>query len=207
MLERVINEVPANIYLSHLESRVYWCNKTNEETLGYTLAEIEEMGGIEYFKKVVHPEDQTVPENSIRHYHNFSGPEFGGLFRAKSKNDTNYKWFMGWAKAFNKDPQNQVKDLLCVDVDMSHQMNTEHQLIEALKENLKAKNKLLLKSLSKREVQILHLICQGARTKEIADTLFLSIHTINTHRRNIQKKLGTTNIADLVTLAGEAGLG
>jgi DNA-binding CsgD family transcriptional regulator len=205
-LERIINEVPANIYLSDLETGVYWCNKTNEQTLGYTLAEIQEMGGNEYFKKVVHPKDIMIPENSIQHYQNYTGPEFGGVFRAKNKNESEYKWYLGWAKAFNKDNQNKVKDLLCVDVDMSQQMNTDIQLVEALKENLKIKNKLLIKSLTKRELEILSLICKGVRTKQIGEVLCLSHHTIYTHRKNIQKKLGTANIADLVKVASEAGI-
>lgn len=206
-LERVVHEVPANIYISDLEKGPIWCNKTNEETLGYTLDDILRMGGLQYFKEIVHPDDQNVPDDSVDHYQHFSGTEFGGVFRAKHKNEKTYKWFIGWAKAFNRDNQNKVKELLCVDVDMSPQMNTETQLIEALKENLKLKNKLLLKSLRKRELEVLALICKGMSTKSIADKLFLSLHTVTTHRRNIQKKLGTTNVADLVSLAKEAGLG
>lgn len=206
-LERVVNEIPANIYISDLKEGVIWCNRTNEETLGYTLEEIKEMGGLEYMYKIVHPDDHSVPDNSIDYYQHFNGAEYGGVFRAKHKNEKEYKWFVGWARAFQKDPEGKVKKILCVDVDMSPQMNTGEQLVQALRENLKLKNELLIRSLRKREVEILNLICKGMSTKAIAEKLYISTNTVSTHRKNIQQKLGTNNVADLVSLAKEAGLG
>jgi DNA-binding CsgD family transcriptional regulator len=204
-LQQVLDQVPANIYISNLEQGVVWCNKTNEDSLGYTLAEIRQMGGMEYLYRVVHPEDHSIPDNSITHYREFDGAEYGGIFRARHRQNPEYKWFMGWAKAFRKDATGKVQDLLCVDVDMSPRMNTETQLVEALKESLKQKNKLLIRNLGKREIEVLTLIGKGYSSQAIADRLFLSLHTVSTHRRNIQKKLGTTR-AELVSLAHEAGL-
>lgn len=205
-LQKIVDQVPANIYISDLEKGVVWCNKTNEETLGYTLDEILEMGGLNYLYQLVHPEDHTVPDNSVKHYQNFNGAEYGGVFRARHRNEKTYEWYVGWAKAFNRSDKGNVKELLCVDVNMSPQMNTDEQLIAALKENLKLKNRLLIKSLRNREIEVLQLICRGLSTKEIAAKLFLSVHTVNTHRKNIQHKLGTSNVAELVSLASEAGL-
>lgn len=205
-LEKIVHQVPANIYVSDLEKGVVWCNKTNEETLGYSLEEILRMGGLEYFRAIVHPDDQNIPSDSIAHYKSFNGAEYGGVFRARHKSEEEYRWFIGWAKAFNQDGRGEVKELLCVDVDMSPRMNTEAQLITALRENLRQKNNLLIQGLRKREVEILTLVCEGLSTKEIAQKLFLSEHTVHTHRRNIQRKLGTTSVAELVLLAREAGL-
>jgi DNA-binding NarL/FixJ family response regulator len=54
--------------------------------------------------------------------------------------------------------------------------------------------------LSERETEIVNLIATGMANKAIAEQLFLSIHTVSTHRKNIIKKLGFTfkNAADLV---------
>lgn len=57
--------------------------------------------------------------------------------------------------------------------------------------------------LTKREVGIIHLICQGMGSKQIAASLFLSELTINTHRRNILRKLEVKNVAGLVNFAKE----
>lgn len=55
--------------------------------------------------------------------------------------------------------------------------------------------------LTKREVDIIKLICDEMSSKEIASKLFLSELTINTHRRNILRKLEVKNIAGLMNFA------
>lgn len=55
-----------------------------------------------------------------------------------------------------------------------------------------------LSILSKREKQIAFLIAEGLTSVEIAEKLFLSDLTVNTHRRNLIQKLGLKNSAQLV---------
>lgn len=56
-------------------------------------------------------------------------------------------------------------------------------------------------SLSERELQIITLIAEGLTNTQIAEGLFLSNHTINTHRKNILSKLGVKNTAGIVMYA------
>lgn len=54
-------------------------------------------------------------------------------------------------------------------------------------------------NLSKREWEVSRLFSLGMFSKEVADTLFLSVRTIETHRKNISKKNKfIRNVADLV---------
>jgi len=55
--------------------------------------------------------------------------------------------------------------------------------------------------LSKREIEILRLICNEFSNAEIAEKLFLSVSTIETHRKNIISKLGVNNTVGLVKFA------
>lgn len=55
--------------------------------------------------------------------------------------------------------------------------------------------------LSVREIEILTLIAQGYSNKLIADQLFISIHTVITHRKNITAKLGIKSISGLTLYA------
>jgi DNA-binding NarL/FixJ family response regulator len=55
--------------------------------------------------------------------------------------------------------------------------------------------------ISVREAEIIRLVAEGFTNKEIADKLFLSSHTITTHRKNIMSKLGVNNTAGLVLFA------
>jgi DNA-binding NarL/FixJ family response regulator len=55
--------------------------------------------------------------------------------------------------------------------------------------------------LSDREIEIVRLVAEGFSAKQIADHLCLSIHTVNTHRKNIMAKLNVNNTAGLVMYA------
>jgi len=55
--------------------------------------------------------------------------------------------------------------------------------------------------ISQREMEIIQLIAEGYTNIEIAERLFLSSHTVNTHRKNIMQKLGINNTAALVMFA------
>jgi two-component system response regulator NreC len=60
--------------------------------------------------------------------------------------------------------------------------------------------------LSEREAEVLRLIALGHTNPEIADQLFLSIRTVETHRKHIQQKLGLTARSELVRYALQHGL-
>jgi len=60
--------------------------------------------------------------------------------------------------------------------------------------------------ISKRECEIITLIAEGYTNQQIAEKLFLSSHTINTHRKNIMAKLGVKNTAGIVMYAVKTNL-
>ncbi len=59
---------------------------------------------------------------------------------------------------------------------------------------------------SGREFEIIRLIESGLSSEEIADKIFLSVHTVNTHRRNILEKSGKASISELIYELTERGL-
>lgn len=61
-------------------------------------------------------------------------------------------------------------------------------------------------ALTKREKEILKLIASELTTNEIADALFISPYTVETHRKNLIQKLEVRNLAGLVRYAVEHGL-
>jgi len=61
-------------------------------------------------------------------------------------------------------------------------------------------------SLTDRETEILRYIAVGHTNTEIADMLFLSSHTVNTHRKNILNKIGANNTAGAVLYAVKEGV-
>ena len=63
-----------------------------------------------------------------------------------------------------------------------------------------------LSKLTEREIEIIKLIKNGSTNKEIAETLFLSPRTVETHRARILKKLGLKNSLSLVKYINESFL-
>lgn len=60
--------------------------------------------------------------------------------------------------------------------------------------------------LTPREINILQLIKDGLLSKEISEQLFISIHTVNTHRQRILEKLDVDNSMEAVKYASTLGL-
>lgn len=63
---------------------------------------------------------------------------------------------------------------------------------------LKNNKEIYLKDLTNRERDVLHLILQGKSSKEIAELLFVSKSTVDSHRKNILDKTGIKTIRELV---------
>jgi two-component system response regulator NreC len=61
-------------------------------------------------------------------------------------------------------------------------------------------------SLTQREREILKLIAEGHKNKDIADLLCISLKTVEKHRANLMEKLDLHNVAALTALAAEKGL-
>lgn len=115
---------------------------------------------------------------------------------------------------------NQLRNLytICLSLKADCKINEVHidayiNINEGQKSILKKINKIISDNLSKnniekipeeiskREADILKYIALGYSNKEIADKLFLSTHTVVTHRKNITRKLGIKTVPGLTIYA------
>jgi len=71
---------------------------------------------------------------------------------------------------------------------------------DSVKESIHEHNQLLL---TRREIEVLKLIAEGLTNHEIADKLFVSASTVDSHRKNLMAKLHVKNTAALVRTAFE----
>ena len=60
--------------------------------------------------------------------------------------------------------------------------------------------------LSQRELQIIRLSAEGLKAAEIAERIYLSVHTVNTHRQRIYAKMDVKNVSDMLRKATELGI-
>ncbi|WP_343689582.1 LuxR C-terminal-related transcriptional regulator [Chitinophaga sp.] len=203
-LETLLDHVPAMLYTHQNDIKtVNWCNRYMEEVTGYTQAEMSSMG-LDFFKAVMHPEDfdlAVIAQQSFQE----NKSVFGGVLRFRKRDTEHWCWLVGLAMPFTRDEAGNVRDVICAFLDLTMAMDTNDQLAEAMREVLRRHNDDLLAKLTIREKEILKLAVNGLNNKEIAESLNLSRHTIETHRKNIRIKLKVRNTTELVALARKVG--
>ena len=98
-------------------------------------------------------------------------------------------------------------------IEAIYTVNSGHEFVQEemkdllMKESFKRKtSRSFIPKLTRREKEILGLILDEMTTQEIADKLFISSKTVETHRLNLLQKLEVKNTAGLVKLAIEKGL-
>lgn len=77
-------------------------------------------------------------------------------------------------------------------------MANEHYFFDSLGGNGNDASVDQATQLTNRELEIARLVCKELSSEQIANMLFLSLHTVNTHRKNILKKLNAKNAIDIM---------
>lgn len=98
----------------------------------------------------------------------------------------------------NASPDEIIEAVICVS-------EGETYFCKEVKEILKNKDNNSI-YISKREMEVLQLIAKGMTNQEIADKLFISPLTVDSHRKNLIMKLGAKNTASLIHIASQDGL-
>ena len=89
----------------------------------------------------------------------------------------------------------------------SGQTHYSPQVMETIMENLRGNKHSAGTAvdvpLTRREKEVLHLVCKEYSNQEIADELFISIRTVEAHKRNLLEKTGHKNMAGLALWAAD----
>ena len=188
------------------------------ELFGYDMTAIREQGN-QYFDSRVHPEDYLqLLRNGIsimQFYYSLPKEEraeykFINEYRVLG-HDARYIRVIEQHQALELDKQGNVWLALGM-IDISPDQ-ADFQGIKSQLFNYKTGKVASLPRaqpqetpLSKREAQILQLVKEGLLSKEISEKLFISVHTVNTHRQRILEKLGANNSMEAITYAAKFGL-
>lgn len=80
---------------------------------------------------------------------------------------------------------------------------------QILMQNMQGQNlrrREFIPRLTRRENEVLKLVAQGMSTNDIAEKLFISFNTVESHRKNLKTKFGARNGAELIRMAAERGM-
>lgn len=94
-----------------------------------------------------------------------------------------------------------------VDIDeLNETLNRYKSNIFTRYKEKKSKNSEVLRQFTERETEIIKLIAEHKSAKQIAEELYISKYTVDTHRKNILEKTGLHKTSELVVFAMENGL-
>ena len=96
-------------------------------------------------------------------------------------------------------------NLKCIDL-VNMKRDNSHQSIP-VKSHASGRSKIAdLTNLSAREIEILAHLASGYSNEEVADLLYISVHTVKSHRKAILRKSGARNMLQLVSECIRSGL-
>jgi len=115
-------------------------------------------------------------------------------------------WLLVSQKSISLNGFDQSQSLLTIITEIQMEAIKAEQFIELLNDLKKTFYKEIFELLSKRELEILREIGNGLSGKEISEKLFISVHTVKTHRENLCEKLAVKKSTKLAQWAEKLGL-
>lgn len=199
----------------HREMNFVFVSKNIDRLLGYPHKEVVK-NKLVLSNEIIHPQDinrsALLFEDIFKFY--FSLPlderlnyKFCNEVRLKSKSGS-YVWLLHEFEVVKFDflgkplvSLSQVKDITAIKEDETQNLwigkyfRDGNYRIELSK---KYHCHPVSLNLSKRELEILKLLSSGFCSKEIAERLHISLHTVNTHRQNMLRKTNSRNVCELI---------
>lgn len=186
--------------------------------LGYAPSDYEE-NGQQFFAAKIHPEDKVKLSlqgvSTLKLFNSFSSDE-----KLNHKEIKEYRMLNAQNKYVRLIEQYQIIELDkkgqiwlmmgVVDISPNQEdyngikvqlLNFKTGIISSLDVSPKPEF-----DLTKREIEVLKLVKDGFLSKEISEKLFISLHTVNTHRQRFLAKLGANNSFEALMFASKFGL-
>jgi|SRR5690606_22743891 len=200
------------------EMRMEYTNPSVTQVLGYTPQEFT----LEKFLEVIHPDDLANYlnfESTITKFWQNLPPE--KVFKYKTRYDFRIRCKDGTVKrllqqvaVIQSDEEGAVLRTFVIFTDITDLKQSNKMVLsiiglegEPSYIDIQPVQELVpyISILSKREMQVFHLLVEEWQTTDIAQELGISPHTVSSHRKNIFKKTGTNSVLQLVKLGLEKG--
>lgn len=196
--------LPAFFHVNSMEdSSLIYCSKKGCDFLGLDREEIMPYSA-EQLASIVTTD--TLNHITPRFVEFYEEQDFYKVFSAfqqiKRKGKEGYEWIYTTTKIYKR-----LEAPISLSIPIAQMGQINQQLTGLLEDNLFIKkNYQRFASLTKQERAILKLVVSGEKRQTIADKLFISVHTYDTHRKNIRQKLETKSISELIRYAQAFGI-
>ncbi len=215
-----LNNYPLNqqecIYLVDLEHDTIAFQKGVQNVLGY---DYHDVGQTNFLSLYCHPDDHELIENIVNATLRFSNRYPGKNVKSKlfislrlRKKDDSYTKIFCKFSVNSTDQRGRIKSILAMLTDVSF-MDTDEVVkwtFEASNLNLEKFRKKIYRPFhdffTQRELEVIKEVCKKVATDEIAKNLFISKHTVSTHRKNILKKSECHSVYELINFCSAIGI-
>ncbi len=203
-IDAVSHEIPGVVIIhSNRGMGVEYMSKRGLEILGITIEEVIAMGPA-YYDRFFNPEEaQDYVPKIIDALERNDHQEWVTYFQqVRHAGATDLTWYAASTKIFMRD-DNSVPLLnitIALPLDIAHHNTTKVDRLQKENDFLR-KNYSNFSRLTDRERDILKLTCLGKSSVEMAEELFISTATVDTHRKNIKKKLHANTTYELTQYA------
>lgn len=205
-LDEIGSLLPGSVMVQDLRSEnpssVTYMNDWGCNKLNYSMEDIQKLGE-KYYSKFFVPDQIATFRKGISNYFDKKDFTVGYHFfqQVKTGKNQDLEWYFTMCK-FMKSQEELPSKLLVISNPVAGCVAMSKTLDNVVNRDLyRFRNFSRFEALSKREKEIIILLSEGKSSREIADNLFLSLLTVETHRKNIRKKLGINSLAELIRFA------
>lgn len=207
LYEEILRSVSGVIFINNQKyPGLEFASDHFESILGYKKDELKKLG-VEGLRKLYHPDDFYIfsERNDFFHKPENRGKTYSTIYRIRHKKG-HYIWLYFHSYVARYDEGGSPLHVCGIMLNMTHFIHDTDLLEKFLRENARKRNKGLIDMLTRREKEVLAEVGKGYSNKQIAAHLVLSVRTVETHRKNIQKKLKISNKSNIIGLAVSLGL-
>ena len=199
-LDAVADDIPGVIIVHWIyDFSVEYISRSGVQYFGTSLEEIRALGA-RYQATYFNEEDSAdyVPKVAAMLEKN-DPEEMASFFQQVRKSENAaWTWHFSTTKIFMRDDEGLPLLSITIALPVDARQHLSSKLERLLEEHIfLRKNRELFLSLTNREREILKLLAMSYSAADIAEQLVISIHTVETHRKNLRKKLRITTPYEL----------
>ncbi|MGZ5283533.1 MAG: response regulator transcription factor [Bacteroidia bacterium] len=211
-IEEKLNEIavvahllPSVVIIHNIQQgfTVEYMSERGLKHLGVTNDELKAMG-LAYYPRYFNVEDAEiyVPKLHALLSMNNINEVFTFFQQVRRSPEHDWEWYMSATKLLLRDDNEQPLFTITQAVPIDPQNHVTQKVERLLEENtFMRKNYEKYAMLTRREKELLRQMALAKTNKEIAELLFLSVATVETHKRNIKQKLNIRKSTDLSLFA------
>jgi LuxR family transcriptional regulator len=203
-LEDVGDYLPGSVMIQDLETLSNkYMNKRGCEILRHSREELESLGP-EYFERFFPKEETENLKGTLQQFvmNNDQSATCSFFQRVRPDEKSPYQWYFTTSQFYTASKEVNTGQLMHISIPVDATSQAARMMNYVCEQDKFVKaHYVKFKLLSKREKEIIKLIVDGKSSFHISEMLFISMHTVNNHRKNICKKLEVKSLSELIKFA------